>query len=210
MKFENLLNKAADLSCFSTGFLAAGGNLSQIRLQLSRWVKDGRLVKLHKGLYSLAQAYRKVKAELFCIANNLKRPSYVSLQSALSWYGLIPEFVPAVTSVTGGRPQTIETPLGVFYFRHIDKSFLYGYSEVELSNRQTAFVARPEKALLDLIYLTAGGDKEKFLEELRLQNLEIIDKTALRQFVEKAKSPKLNRALKIIERLIDKSKGDEQ
>jgi hypothetical protein len=97
--------------------------------------------------------------------------------------------------------------MGVFYFRHIDKSFFYGYSQAELSNRQTAFVARPEKALLDLIYLTAGGEKEEFLEELRLQNLEIIDKTVLRQFVKKAKSPKLNRALKTIERLIDESKG---
>ncbi len=209
MKFENLLNKAADLSCFSTAFLAAGDDLSQIRLQLSRWVKDGRLIKLHKGLYTLAAPYRKTKAEPFCIANNLRSPSYVSLQSALAWYGLIPEFVPAVTSITSARPQTIETPVGRFYFRHIDKSFFSGYQQVELSSEQTAFVARPEKALLDLVYLTAGGDKEEFLDELRLQNLEAIDKAVLRQFVKKAKSPKLNRASKNIEKMIDEAEGGE-
>ena len=209
MKFEDLIKKTADLPCFTTSFLAAGGNLSQIRLQLSRWVKDGRIIKLHKGLYTVAEPYRKVKAEPFCIANNLKKPSYVSLQSALSLHGMIPEFVPTVTSVTTARPQVIETPLGRFYFRHIDKDFFYGYSQTELSKGQIAFVARPEKALLDLIYLTAGGDRKEFVEELRLQNLETIDRTVLENFVEKTKSPKLNRALKNIEKIIEAQKSGE-
>jgi predicted transcriptional regulator of viral defense system len=209
MKWQDLLFTVKDEPIFTTAFLAAGGNLSQIRLQLGRWVKDGRLIKVHKGLYTLAEPYRKVKAEPFYIANNLKSPSYVSLQSALAWYGLIPEFVPAITSVTSARPQTIETPMGRFYFRHIDKNLFWGYQQVELSSGQTAFVARPEKALIDLVYLTAEGDKKEFLEELRLQNLEVIDKAVFRQFVEKTESPKLNRALKTIEKIINEAKGNE-
>ena len=102
--------------------------------------------------------YRKVKAESFYIANVLKPHSYLSLQSALSWYGLIPEFVPVVTSVSTARPQSIETPLGKFEYRHISKDYFWGYQQLELANKQTAFVARPEKALLDLVYLTPGGD----------------------------------------------------
>ena len=207
MKYTNLLNLVADLPCFSTKFLAAGQSLPQVRLQLNRWVKDGRLVKLHKGLYTLAQPYRRVKPEPFCVANALKPHSYVSLQSALAWYGLIPEFVPVVTSVTTTRPQSIETPFGRFEYRHIKKDFFKGYQQVELTDKQTAFSARAEKALLDLIYLTPGGDKREFLEELRLQNLGTIDKDVLREFTENSKSPKLRRALLNIESIIDQGEG---
>ncbi len=209
MKYVDLLNQVADLPCFTTRFLAAGENLSQIRLQLSRWVKGGRLIKLHKGLYTLAEPYRKIKPEPFCIANSLRSASYVSLQSALAQYGLIPEFVPVVTSLTTGRPQTIETPMGRFDFRHIKKSFFWGYQNTELTAGQTAFIARPEKALLDLVYLTHGGDKEEFIEELRIQNIEQIDKAALWEFTEKAQNPKFKRALHNIKRIINRGEGVE-
>jgi len=209
MKYEELLNKVSDVPCFTAKFLAAGGNLSQIRLQLDRWVKNQRLIKIHKGLYTVAEPYRKVKPEPFYIANSLKSASYVSLQSALAWYGMIPEFVPEITSVTTGRPQTIETPIGRFSFRHINKSFFWGYQQVELKAGQTAFISRPEKALLDLVYLTSGGDKEEFIEELRLQNFEQIDKTMLKEFVEKTRGLKLRRAANNIETIIDRGEGVE-
>ncbi|HDZ69315.1 MAG TPA: hypothetical protein ENH43_02730 [Phycisphaerales bacterium] len=209
MKFVNLLEKVSVLPVFTVRFLAAGGNLAQIRLQINRWVKDGRIIKLHKGLYTLAEPYRKVTSEPFCIANSLKQASYVSLHSALSWYAMIPEFVPAVTSITTGRPQTIETPLGRFEFRHVSKKYFWGYQQVELKFGQTAFIAYPEKALLDLIYLTPGGDEIAFIEELRLQNFEQINRAVLREFVERFQSPKLNRALANIERILDQSEGIE-
>ena len=209
MRFDDLLKQVADLPCFSTSFLAAGENLPQVRLQLARWVKDGRLIKIHKGLYTLAPHYRKVKAESFYIANILKAHSYVSLQSALSWYGLIPEFVPGVTSVSTARPQSIETPLGRFEYRHISKGYFWGYQQVELSDKQAAFIALPEKAILDLVYLTPGGDKRKFLQELRLQNLEIINRDVLEESVKRTKKPKLRRALENIELIIREGKGIE-
>jgi len=209
MKFVNLLEKVSVLPVFTVRFLAAGGNLAQIRLQINRWVNDGKIIRLHKGLYTLAEPYRKITSEPFSIANSLKQASYVSLHSALSWYAMIPEFVPAVTSITTGRPQTIETPLGRFEFRHVSKKYFWGYQQVEFKFGQTAFIAHPEKALLDLIYLTPGGDKIEFIEELRLQNFEQIDKTVLREFVERFQSPKLNRALDNIERILDQSEGIE-
>ena len=205
----NLLKKVGNVPCFSARFLAAGENLSQVRLQLARWVKDGRLIKLHKGLYALAEPYSKIKPELFSIANSLKSPSYVSLQSALSWHGLIPEFVPAITCVTTNRPQVLETPLGRFEYRHVSKNFFWGYQKVELSERQQAFVAVAEKALLDLVYLTSGGDRKEFLEELRLQNLEKLSKDILRQYAEKSDSPKLRRAVINIETIINEGEGVE-
>jgi predicted transcriptional regulator of viral defense system len=209
MKFVNLLEKVSELPVFTVRFLAAGGNLSQIRLQINRWVKDGKVIRIHKGLYSLAEPYRKVTAEPFCIANSLKHASYVSCYSALSWYGMIPEFVPAVTSITTGRPQTIQTPMGRFEFRHVDKKYFWGYQQIEFKLGQTAFIASPEKALLDLVYLTAGGDAIEFIEELRLQNFEQIDRDVLRQLAEKFQSPKLNRALNNIEKTLDQGEGVE-
>lgn len=209
MKFDDLLKKVGDMPCFSTRFLAAGENMPQVRLQLARWVRDGRLIKLHKGFYTLAEPYRKIKQELFNIANSLKSPSYVSLQSALSWHGLIPEFVPAITSITTARPQVIETPLGRLEYRHVNKNFFCGYQKVELSERQQAFVAIAEKALFDLVYLTPGGDQKEFLKELRLQNLDKLSKDTLRQYAEKSDSPKLRRAVINIETIINEGEGIE-
>ena len=209
MNFKDLVKIVGNLPCFTTRFLSAGENLSQVRLQLVRWVRDGRLVKLHKGLYTLAEPYRKIKPDSFSIANALKSHSYISLQSALAWHGLIPEFVPAITSVTTARPQTIQTPLGRFEYRHIAVNLFWGYQKVELVDKQEAFVATPEKAILDLAYLTAGGDKQEFLEELRLQNFGKLNKDILWQYAKKANIPKLKRAAANIEHILETGEGVE-
>lgn len=208
MEFGELLTKVSSLPWFSTGLLAAGRrDLASLRVQISRWVKDGKVVKLRKGIYTLAEPYAKIRPHPFAIANGLKAASYVSLQSALSWYGLIPEFVPATTSVTTGRPQTLRTPLGRFEFRHVKKTLFRDFEKIELPDRQEAFVARPEKALVDLIYLTPGADDEGYLRELRLQNFDAIDKDKLESFIRATKSAKLRRAFKYLGEIINKSEG---
>ena len=103
------------------------------------------------------------------------RPSYVSLQSALAFYGLIPDVVPATTGITTVRPGRWETPLGLFTFRHVQADLFFGYRQTDLGSGQQAFVATPEKALLDLVYLEPEGDTPAYLRELRLQNLERLD-----------------------------------
>lgn len=75
-------------------------------------------------------------------------------QSALAFHGIIPEHVPVVTSVGLGRPETIRNPLGTFRFNHVAASMLFGYSLVEVSAGQFAFLASPEKALLDLVLIS--------------------------------------------------------
>jgi predicted transcriptional regulator of viral defense system len=209
MKFADLLNKVSNLPAFTVKFLAAGENLAQVRLQISRWVKDGRVIRLHKGLYTLSDPYRKVACEPFFVANMLKQASYVSLHSALAWYGLIPEFVPVVTSITTGRPQTIDTPAGRFEFRHISKKYFWGYRQVEIAAGNAAFIAYPEKALLDLVYMSPCGEDIGFLEELRFQNFEQIDQERLDEFAERFNSPKLNKALKNIKIIINEGEGIE-
>jgi predicted transcriptional regulator of viral defense system len=202
VKWDDLLATVADEPVFSTALLLAGNvSTAQVRLQLSRWVKAGRLLQLRRGLYSLAPTWRKVEAHSFLVANRLQRGSYVSLQSALAFHGIIPEHVPVVTSVGPGRPETVHNPLGGFQFNHIVGTLFFGYSRIEVAARQLAFVASPEKALLDLIHLTPGGDSEDCLRELRLQNWAAIDLSVLEGFARRSGKAKLLRGGRLVRRL---------
>ncbi|MHC4445726.1 MAG: type IV toxin-antitoxin system AbiEi family antitoxin domain-containing protein [Planctomycetota bacterium] len=209
MKWPELLQNVSDSPVFTTGLVAAGEDLAQVRLQLSRWVKDGRLIKLRRGLYALTEPYRKAAPEPFYVANALKSASYVSLQSALGYYGLIPEFVPVVTSVTTKRPQSYHTKLGDYEFKHIKKDLFYGFRQLEVVSGQSVFIALSEKALLDLIYLTPDADNPHYLAELRLQGLESLDLDLLQQLAEKSGSKKLMRATKVIFELARKELGEQ-
>jgi predicted transcriptional regulator of viral defense system len=100
---------------------------------------------------------KKVRPHPFLVANRMVRGSYVSLQSALAYYSLIPEYVAVTTCVTTARPARWETPLGAYVFRDIKPDLFYGYLRIDLGGGQHAFVASPEKALLDLVYLQPGG-----------------------------------------------------
>lgn len=202
MKFRDLLLLIGDEPVFTTDALLAGGvSPAVVRLQLSRWARQGKVIPLRRGLYALASPYRRVQPHPFLVANYLQRPSYVSLQSALAHYGLIPEFTPVVTSITTGRPRRRQTPLGQFDFRHIKKSFWFGFRWTPLNQAQAAFVATPEKALLDLIYLQPGGDSPDYLRELRLQHLGTLRWERLVAYVERMATPKLWRALRHLQHL---------
>jgi predicted transcriptional regulator of viral defense system len=156
------------------------------------------LLQLRRGVYALAPPWRKVEPHPFAVANALQRGSYVSLQSALAFHGIIPEHVPVVTSVGPGRPETVRNPLGAFQFNHIAERLWFGYVRLEVAPRQFAFVARPEKALLDLVHLTPGADAADYLRELRLQAPEAMDLPALQALAARSGSPKLCRAARVV------------
>lgn len=195
MEFEHLLEIIGSEPVFETALLLAGNaNPANVRRQLLRWTQAGRIYQLRRGLYALAPPYQKSKPHPFLIANRMVRGSYVSLQSALAYHMLIPDVVPVTTSITTERPGQWETPLGVFKFHHVKTDLLYGYQQIAVSDNQEAFVATPEKALLDLLYLHPDADAPAYLHELRLQNLDRLDKEALLQQAKAAGSPKLQRA----------------
>lgn len=202
MEFNSLLKLIGDEPIFESSILLAGNvDPKLIRIQLSRWVKAGKIYQLRRGLYSIAPPYQRQQPHPFLVANHLQKASYVSLQSALSFYGLIPEVVNITTSVSTGRPERLDTPLGTFEFRHLKTELLFGYRMTELGERG-ALIATPEKALLDLIYLQPGGDSPAYLKELRLQNTEKLDKDLLRRQSEKFNTPKLQNAVKGILQLM--------
>ena len=209
MNFWQLVSIVGEEPVFETGLLLAGKvDPADVRRQLSRWKKAGRIYQVRRGLYALAPPFQKVKPHPFLVANRMVRGSYVSCQSALAFGGHIPEYVPVTTSVSASRPARWNTPLGRFEFRHIKSELVAGYRSTEVSPGQFALVAWPEKALLDLVHLEPGGDRSEYLSELRLQNLESLDEERLAYFGRKSGSPKLQRAVRVIADLAEREAAD--
>ncbi len=196
MEFQKLIEIVRNEPVFETGLLLAGDvDPNHIRRQLTRWTNSGRLIQLRRGLYALAPPFQR-DPHPFMIANRMVPGSYVSCQSALAHYGLIPEYTPTVVSVCSSRPRTWDTPLGRYIFRHVHRKYLSGYQLMQMQEAQQVMIAEPEKALLDLVYLTPGGDTEEFLLSLRLQNLERMDEGTLERRAAGFGKPKLQRAVK--------------
>ena len=201
MRFDDLLAVSPPNGVFRTGQILAGQTSpAQVRRQLSRWVKSGRVIRLRRGAYLLSDLYSKTSAHPFAVANALKKASYVSLQSALAHHGMIPEYVPVTTSVTTGRPEELSTPRGRFQFRHVAIPLLFGFGETEVARDQMALLAGPEKALVDLLYLTPHSDRVEYLRELRLEKPRGFDQEGLHAVVERCRSAKIERA---VERLLE-------
>jgi predicted transcriptional regulator of viral defense system len=202
MEFRSLLELVGDEPLFDTSLLLAGDvQRAAIQRQLARWQRSGHVQQVRRGLYTLAPPYRRHTPHPFLVANRMVKASYVSCQSALAWYGLIPEYTPVTTSVTTVRPGSWTTPFGEFHFRHIKLDLWFGYRLVEVAADQQAFVAHQEKALLDLLYLTPEADDPFLLQELRLQNLEQLNLEQLRSFAKRTGSLKLQRSVQQVVKL---------
>lgn len=203
MKWPDFMDTLGGEPVFSAALLHTGGvSRSELSVQLSRWVKAGRLVQLRRGVYAIAKPYRKVEPHPMRVANALRKNSYVSLQSALAFHGVIPEYVPVCVSVTTGRSEQIETELGTYVYRRIHPDYFFGFAQEEVSPHQQAFVASAEKALLDLVYLTPGGESASYLRELRLQHTEQFDIDALETLAMHMGKRKVTAAAKRIRRLL--------
>lgn len=210
MEFPSLLARLPPTGLFRTGDILAGEKKPEaVRRQLDRWVKSGKVIQLRREVYLLNKPYRQSFPHPFLMANLLRRSSYVSLHSALSYYGIIPEHVPVVTSVTGGRPEQVLTPVGQFHFRHVLSRNFFGFSEKEVAVNQTAWIATPEKALADLLYLTPRSDETVYLEELRLEIPNTFDKHALMETCRIMRSSKVQRAVALLFKLWEKEADHE-
>lgn len=210
MRWLDFLRLLGGATLFNSSALLAGPDPpAEVRRQLSRWVSSGRVIQLRRGLYVLAPPYARASPNVLAIASQIRKPSYVSLQSALSYHGAIPESVPVVTCVTTGRPGRLETPLGEFLFRHLRPRLFWGYRQVEVGGGESAYVALPEKALLDLFHLTPGAIRSPFVWELRLAP-GAVDFQRLRQFAKRTAKPKLIRAAALASHALDKARGGER
>lgn len=122
--------------------------------KISELIKSGEIIPLKKGLY--VHTDDQSDPEPFLIANHLWGPSYVSLESALSYWGLIPERVYETSSITIKLSKKYKTPLGRYSYRTMPWPYYsYGIKSIEISEKQTVLIASPEKALCDKIITTA-------------------------------------------------------
>ena len=205
MKFESLLEKMKERPVFEAETLLSGSeNPGAIRVQIARWAKAKKIIQLRRGVYLLTETYRKIPLFEPALAALLQKPSYISLEKALEYHGLIPEAVPVFTSVTTKRPERLKTPAGVFDYRHIQPSLFWGYEAVTM-NRQTAFVAGPEKAVLDFFYLKEKKMTLHSLEELRLQNLKKINLKKLTESAERFDKKRMTNAAELLKQYILKN-----
>jgi predicted transcriptional regulator of viral defense system len=125
---------------------------SKPRDKLTKLLGSGAVIRIKKGLYCFSEDFRKEPVSREYLANLIYGPSYVSLDYALSFYGLIPERVDVVTSVTMRRSRGFNTPFGMFYYRMLtDNRYTYG-ADLEQSGKVSFLIATPEKALFDKVW----------------------------------------------------------
>lgn len=140
-------------------------------VNLVNWQDKGYLTKLRNTWYTFPDALSS-EDDLYFIANQLRKPSYISLETALRYYNWIPESVFSVTSVTTSKPVRWRTPLGYFSYRSVQPRLFFGYQTVK-GQSSTFNIAEPEKTLLDLLYFHPELSEEVAFEGLRLNQEEI-------------------------------------
>ena len=137
------------------------------RNNLTRWCRKGLLVKLRNEYYAFPE-FRQVPDASRYVANRIYSPSYISLHSALSFYGMIPEEVVQITSVTTLKTEKFENDFGTFHYQNVKTPLYFGYEIKAMQNGRGLLFATPEKALIDLLYLNPFYKTERDMEELRL------------------------------------------
>ena len=157
-----------DLACF---------NIHQVyawqphfdRNNLTRWVKKGYLIRLRQGYFAFSE-YQNKPDYPFYFANRIYRPSYISLHTALAFYGIIPETVVHITNVTSLKTALFRNHICDYSYSTIHKNLMFGYELKPMADNRTIQFACPEKALLDLLYLYPFYNNEQELKELRFDD----------------------------------------
>jgi predicted transcriptional regulator of viral defense system len=198
MKYGALVELVGAMECFDLPMLVQGFAEPRegIRVQLSRWMKDGKVIGLRRGMYTLSDTYRRTTPDPARLANQLYRPSYLSGVWALGYYDLIPERVVWLTSITPRVPRRFENPFGTFDYRSIKQTAFFGYARVLYGGKEV-LVAEPEKALLDHWHLTSGEWTQARLEEMRCQNCQQVSEDRLRAYANRFQSPRLCRTVEL-------------
>lgn len=206
MRFDDYYNLVRDMVVIPdyVFFQAMGRTQSSLNL-IHRWRVEGKIIRLKRGLYILSERYRKKTPCLhFQIANILVSPSYVSLDTALSYHGMIPEKIVETTSVCMGRPKTLSNALGMFSYRKI-KGTAYPHGVASEGEGGQFLIAGREKALLDKIYFFHSERSFKMgylFDSLRIEEGDIreLDFDLLDQYSEFYRTKKMALVAKIIRR----------
>lgn len=195
MKFDELVRLVHELEWFDLALLVqlSGEKRTSLTNQLFRWAKGGRITPLRRGLYALAEPYRQVPLHGPALCGVLYRPSYLSCEWAMSFYGLIPEAVPVYTCVTSRVPRRFENEIGAFQYRNVKQELFFGYEPVLLAGRRV-LVATPYKAVFDFLHLSTGEWTLPRVGELRLSATNSFDPDKLTALAQEHGGPRERRA----------------
>ena len=150
------------------------------RRRFGEWKAKGYIKNIINAYYVFADKKLDEKS-LFFIANRIYSPSYISLETALSYYGFIPEAVFAVTAVSTRKTKTFSTSYGEMIYKHIHPRYFFGYDLVEFEGFRFK-IASPEKAILDFLYLNPGLRTAGDMEELRMNTEEVRERIDREKF----------------------------
>ena len=149
------------------------------RDRITRLIRNGEIIRIKKGLYCRPDALSAGLLRRGVIANLLYGPSYVSLQTALSAHGMIPEAVEHMTSITIGKAKRYDTPVGTYVYRAVPAAYYWrGVRFVGDDPFARYLCASPEKALADIVYFTPGLETDRALRAFLFEDMRI-DEDAL-------------------------------
>jgi predicted transcriptional regulator of viral defense system len=142
------------------------------RDKISLLLKNESIIRIRKGIYIFGPQYQKRAISLEILASLIYSPSYISLEYALSKYGLIPERVVTVTSICLSRSKTFQTPLAPFsYSKRSSSVYPLGLTSLEIPQEGGYLMATPEKALVDFISQVKGISTVNEMQEHLYENL---------------------------------------
>jgi predicted transcriptional regulator of viral defense system len=156
------------------------------RQQLNYWHNQGYIRPLAGGYYLLTNREMN-EMVLFMVANKIYEPSYVSLESALAYYEIIPETVLGVTSISSRKTKQYDSAWGVFSYRSVKPQYMIGYQVIENTPGLKFKIAYLEKAILDYLYLNSKTQSIADFEGLRwnrTQLHDLLDHSVFTRYVE--------------------------
>ena len=210
MKFGELLDMIGHLPWFdlATVVQLAGERRGTVTNQLHRFCKTGKVLSLRRGLYVLGERYRRTAVQPPELAGAMYPPSYLSGLWALSYYGLVPESVPVLTSVTPRTTRRFENDFGEYVYQNVKQSLFFGSVLLQVGGRQIR-VASPEKALVDTWHLARGQWTAERMHEMRFALSELVDVSKLESMLDTIGKPRLLRAYELWHRMLGEETTDE-
>jgi len=202
MKYKELQRYFSDrIFSFSELQKVTTETRESLKSQLQVMIKRGDVKSLKRGVYYLSVS----KLNSYAVSNKLVKPSYLSLETALAMYQIIPDTISTYTAITSLKTQEYQNELGYFVYRHLPQDKFIGVTE-----QGGVLWASPEKALVDYLYLNSSRFKPTIssLQEARFQNLETLDFTVLRDFAKIFKQKKLIQIIELIEQYVKSESYD--
>lgn len=199
MTYIQFYNEWHRLACFSVSQVRAiypdfhRGNFVQ-------WQQAGYIVSLRQGWYAFADYLQQPDYARY-FAGKICAPSYISLHTALSFYGIIPEAVVEITSVTTQKTCRYENAFGQFSYQTIKPRLFWGFEPKTMRDGKQYMMATPEKAIIDLLYLYPQYSTLEEMRELRFDEdwmRDELNKERLMEYTERIGSPALTKRIKLL------------